>query len=174
MTLVSFWSIKLENKCQIRISWIFFKIRKGVAFKCRLWCDLHENLQVFTAAIPSHVSEIKATFVFTVHGKLSVYSNKPILMGIIEHALKAAFQCLTILRAMTVATWSRTWTVFSRSNTRIVGSNPTRDMDVRVFFSVCVICVSRGLEMGWSPIQGVLPTVCRIKKAAKVQKAATP
>jgi hypothetical protein len=33
---------------------------------------------------------------------------------------------------ITVAARSKTWIVFARSNTRIVGSNPTRGMDVCV------------------------------------------
>jgi hypothetical protein len=51
-----------------------------------------------------------------------------------------------------------------------VGSNPTQDMDASIMcvFSVCVIlCVGSGLAMGCSPVQGVLPTVYRIKKLKK-------
>jgi hypothetical protein len=67
---------------------------------------------------------------------------------------------------ITVAAWSRAWTVFVRSNTGVMGSNPTRDMDVGMpLFCVCVVlCVRSGLATGWSTIQGVLPTVYRIKK----------
>jgi hypothetical protein len=61
---------------------------------------------------------------------------------------------------ITVAARSKTWTVFARLNTGTVGSNPTRGMDVCVcFYSVFVLsCVDRGLEMGWSPVQGFLQT----------------
>jgi hypothetical protein len=60
--------------------------------------------------------------------------------------------------------WSRglkAWTVFGRSTAGIVGSNPTPDVDVCVHLSfVCVVlCVGSGLATGWSPVQGVLPTV---------------
>jgi hypothetical protein len=56
---------------------------------------------------------------------------------------------------------SKAWTVFARSSTEIVGSNPTWGMDV----CVCVVlCVGSGLATGWSSFQGVLPTVYRIKK----------
>jgi hypothetical protein len=60
-----------------------------------------------------------------------------------------------------MATWSKAWTVFARSNTGVLGSNPTRDMDVCVrLFCVCgVLCVGSGLATGSSPAQGVLPTV---------------
>jgi hypothetical protein len=52
-------------------------------------------------------------------------------------------------------------TVFARSNTEIVYSNPTGVMDVCVrLFCVCVVlCISSSLATGWSPVQGVLPTV---------------
>jgi hypothetical protein len=67
---------------------------------------------------------------------------------------------------ITMAAWSKAWTAFARSNTGIVGSNPTWGMDVCVhLFCVFVLsCVGSGLAMGWSLIQGVLPTVYRIKK----------
>jgi hypothetical protein len=60
----------------------------------------------------------------------------------------------------------KAWTVFARSNAGIVGSNPTRGIDVCVrLFCVCVVlCVGSGLAMGWSPVQGVLPTVYMITK----------
>jgi hypothetical protein len=67
---------------------------------------------------------------------------------------------------ITVAARSRTWTVFGRSKPGIVGSNPTQGMDVCVcVYSVCVLLsVGSGLATGWSLVQGVLPTVLRIKK----------
>jgi hypothetical protein len=51
------------------------------------------------------------------------------------------------------------------SNTGIVGSNLTRCMDVCVrLVGVCVVlCVGSGLATGWSPVQGVLPTVYRLR-----------
>jgi hypothetical protein len=58
------------------------------------------------------------------------------------------------------------WTVFSSSNAGIMSSSPTRVMDVYVrLFCVCVIlCGGRGSVTGWSPVQGVLRTVYRVKK----------
>jgi hypothetical protein len=46
-----------------------------------------------------------------------------------------------------VAASSKALTVFACSNTGIVGSNPTRDMDVclRLFCMCVVLCVGRGL-----------------------------
>jgi hypothetical protein len=78
---------------------------------------------------------------------------------------------------ITVAAKSKAWTVFTRSNTGIMGSNPTQGMDVYVpLFCVCVVlCVGSALVMGWSPIQGVLPTVSKdqeTEKEAKVQQGA--
>jgi hypothetical protein len=69
----------------------------------------------------------------------------------------------------TVAAPSKARTVFARSNDGIVGSNPTRGRDICVrLFRVCaVLCVSSGLVTGSSPVQGVLPTTCRIKNLKK-------
>jgi hypothetical protein len=59
-----------------------------------------------------------------------------------------------------VAARSEAWTVFARSNTGIVGSNPTRGMDVYVrLFCVVLFCVSvAALRPADPPVQGVLPT----------------
>jgi hypothetical protein len=64
-----------------------------------------------------------------------------------------------------VASPSKAWTVFARSNTAILGSIPTQDMDVCVcfFFCVCVVlCVGSGLATGSS-------LVC-VKKIEKLKK----
>jgi hypothetical protein len=54
---------------------------------------------------------------------------------------------------ITVAAWSKAWTVFACTNTGVVGVNPTRGMNICVhLFYVCVV------------LSGVLPTVYRIKK----------
>jgi hypothetical protein len=65
-----------------------------------------------------------------------------------------------------VAARSKAGTVFVSSGTGILGSNPTQGMDVCLrSFCVCVVLfVGSGLATGWSPVQGVLPTVYRIKK----------
>jgi hypothetical protein len=62
---------------------------------------------------------------------------------------------------ITVAALSKAWTVFACSNAGIVGSNSTQGMDVCVrLFCVCVLlCVGGGFAMGWSLVQGVVPTV---------------
>jgi hypothetical protein len=76
---------------------------------------------------------------------------------------------------ITVAGWSKAWIVFSRSNTGIVGSNRTWDMDVYVrLFCVCsALCAGSGLAASWSPVQEVLPTVQKIKKLKKIGQGAT-
>jgi hypothetical protein len=68
-----------------------------------------------------------------------------------------------------VASRSETWTFFARSNAGFVGSNATWGMDacVRLFWACVVLCVGSGLATGWSPVQGVLQTMCRIKKLKK-------
>jgi hypothetical protein len=73
---------------------------------------------------------------------------------------------------MTVAAPSKAWTVFAHSNAGIMGPNPTQGMDICVhLFSVFVVlCVRNGLATGWSLIQGVLPTVYKIKKVGRPNK----
>jgi hypothetical protein len=60
-----------------------------------------------------------------------------------------------------VAARSKAWIFFARSNTGIVGSNLTWDMYfcVRLFCVCAVLRAGNGLATGWSPVQGVLPTV---------------
>jgi hypothetical protein len=64
-----------------------------------------------------------------------------------------------------VTEWSKAWTVLARLDAGIVGSNPTRGMDVymRVYvYSMFVLSyVRRDLAMSWSLIQGVLPCVSK-------------
>jgi hypothetical protein len=64
------------------------------------------------------------------------------------------------------AAQSKAWTVFTLSNAGIVGSNPTRCMDVcvRLFYVYVVMYVESDLATSWSPVQGVLPSVYRIMK----------
>jgi hypothetical protein len=61
------------------------------------------------------------------------------------------------------------WTVFARWNTVVVGSNPTWGMHICMrLFCVCVLLfVGSGLATGWSPVQGILPSVYRTKKLRK-------
>jgi hypothetical protein len=76
------------------------------------------------------------------------------------------------IEPITMAARSKAWIVFARSNAEIVGSNPTQGMDVCIVcdYSVCVVlCVGRGLARGWSPVEGVLQTVYRIKKLKRDQ-----
>jgi hypothetical protein len=71
----------------------------------------------------------------------------------------------TAVPPITVAARSKAWTVFARSNTGIMGSNPTQAMDVCMrLFCVCdVLCEGSGLATGSSPVQGVPPTVYRLR-----------
>jgi hypothetical protein len=65
-----------------------------------------------------------------------------------------------------VATRAKTWNVFASSNSGIVGSNPTQDMDVWVY---SVFVLGSDLVTGLSPVQGVLPTV--YDKETEVKRA---
>jgi hypothetical protein len=69
---------------------------------------------------------------------------------------------------ITVAARSQAWTVFARSNVGIVGSNPTQGVDVCLHL-FCV-CVYSGLASGWSPIQGVLPTLLRWRNRSETKR----
>jgi hypothetical protein len=64
---------------------------------------------------------------------------------------------------------SKAWTAFYRSKTGVLDSNTIRGMDVCVplFCVYVILCVGSGLATGWYPIQGVLPTVYKIKKQIK-------
>jgi hypothetical protein len=60
---------------------------------------------------------------------------------------------------ITAAARSVAWTIFARSNTGIVGSNPTQGMDV----CLLLFSVGSGLETCWSTIQGALPTALGLR-----------
>jgi hypothetical protein len=80
------------------------------------------------------------------------------------------YQILVGCRSITVTALFMSWTVFARSNTGIVGSNPTWGMDVWVrLFSVCILYVGSGLATGWSPVQS--HTDCLRVKKLKWNKA---
>jgi hypothetical protein len=65
---------------------------------------------------------------------------------------------------ITVAAKCNAWTVFAHSNTGIVGSNPTRGMDIcALLFCLCAVCVDSGIATSWSPVQEILQTVCRLR-----------
>jgi hypothetical protein len=70
---------------------------------------------------------------------------------------------------ITVAARSKAWTVFARSNTGIVGSNPTRGMDVCVclFCLFCPVCAGSSLAMRWSPSKESYWLCKKIKKLKK-------
>jgi hypothetical protein len=66
------------------------------------------------------------------------------------------FNFLIYTQPITVAARSKAWTVFARSYPGIVGSNPSRGIDVSVY---SVLVLGSGLAMGGLFVQGVLPNV---------------
>jgi hypothetical protein len=76
---------------------------------------------------------------------------------------------MNVLLLITAVVRSKVWTAFAHLSAGIVGSNPTQGMDLcmRLFCVCAVLGVGSGLATGWSPVQGVLPTVYRIKKVKK-------
>jgi hypothetical protein len=76
-----------------------------------------------------------------------------------------------------VAALSKAWTVFARSNTGIVGSNPTWGVDVCVrLFCVVMSCVQIAALRRADPLPKetyrIRKTSRNWKKAAKVQQSA--
>jgi hypothetical protein len=71
----------------------------------------------------------------------------------------------TVTWPITVAARSKAWTVFARLGARLVGSNPTQGMDVcvRLCCVYVVLFLGRGLATSSSLVQGVLPTVYRLR-----------
>jgi hypothetical protein len=67
-------------------------------------------------------------------------------------------------RPITMAARPKAWTIFTRSNAGNLGSNSNQGMYVcvRLLYACVILCVRSGLATGWSPAQGVLPTVYRI------------
>jgi hypothetical protein len=118
---------------------------------------------VLFSLIPIHFLDFQAV-TFSMHF-LSVHPSQ-----VLGPCFPPTFHCPNNTRCpITVVARSKAWTAFACSNTGIMGSYPTRSMDVCVrLFCVCVVlCVGKGLATGWSPVQGFLPTVYRIKKLKK-------
>jgi hypothetical protein len=77
--------------------------------------------------------------------------------------------CVVLCVGSSLATgWSP-----SKESYLLLGSNHTRGINVCVrLFRVCVVlCVDSGFATGWSPVQGVLPTVYRIRTTEKETKS---
>jgi hypothetical protein len=73
--------------------------------------------------------------------------------------------------------WTITWSVYGRSDTGIVGSNPTRGMDVLCVCVFCVhiaLCEGRRLATDWSLAQEVPLTVHRIDSVPLVRERTIP
>jgi hypothetical protein len=61
---------------------------------------------------------------------------------------------------------SKAWTVFVCPNSGVVGSEPTRGIDILVCVSLssCFLCAGSCLGMTWCHVQRTLPELYRIKK----------
>jgi hypothetical protein len=95
----------------------------------------------------------------------AIYSSPYVLMGWCWTKSREIFIFFNHVSPITVAARSKVSTIFARSNIAVVGSNPTRVIDVCVrLFCVRVLCIGIGPAMGLSPVQGVLPTLYRLKK----------
>jgi hypothetical protein len=148
------WKADSVPPCSVRST--FFSLRLHVLYG-GMW-----------QVVPTSVSRWRETnFIITCNPVPSTSTN------VCTHQI--FFFMGAILREwpFTVTAWSKAWTVFVHSNARIVASNPTQGMDVCVrLFCVCVVlCARSGLAAGWSPVQGVLPTVYNIKKMKRRQRS---
>jgi hypothetical protein len=81
--------------------------------------------------------------------------------------VQPAFRCLSeykyeVCWPITVGARSEAWNIFAHKNTEIMDSNSTRGMDVCVYSVFVLSCIGIGLVTGWSPVQLVLPTLCKI------------
>jgi hypothetical protein len=81
------------------------------------------------------------------------YENRltPVWIMMLTSAFVFLSHILMLVLTQLVCGRHKSSTVFARSNAGVVGSNPTRGMNVCVRFSVFVLCVRRGLTTGWSP-----------------------
>jgi hypothetical protein len=99
-------------------------------------------------------AEMKKSY-FQSNTKLLNYNSETIIETMIcgiWYATNSIYLRQSFKVPITVAARFKTWIVFARSNAGIVGSNPTRGMDVRLRLScVCVVlCVPRSLELNFS------------------------
>jgi hypothetical protein len=130
LSLVSFVFLLSPPSCRNNSAWISCQWggysncnsnvihQVGIVFKSMPWCKLYDCSWVFS--FPQNTSNVLLNL-------LSI----ELLFGYIVRS------------AITVAAQSNAWTVFARSNARIVGSNPTQGMDVCIVcvYSVFVFCV---------------------------------
>jgi hypothetical protein len=125
-------------------------------------CILLEACRVGLASV------IRAPYSFTL-GCTNSHFGLYLQLGVISILLQLLMWILDTDAPITLAARSKAWTVFARSDAGIVGSNPTRSMDIclLLFCACAVLCVGSGLTTGWSPVQVVLPIVYRIKKLKK-------
>jgi hypothetical protein len=105
----------------------------------------------------------------------TVLSQNCLLQKISLHTVVTGFPacckfcCYVYEMKIIVAAQSKAWTVFARLNAGTVGSNPTQGIECLCAF--VVLCVGSGLATGSSPVQGVLPTVYKIKKLKKLLRS---
>jgi hypothetical protein len=113
--------------------------------KVELWCKYVYNWRILELIEHRRVESRETSVLWWLVcvsgslGKSEIYSYFLCFEGLFYHAVSSW--------PITVAARSKAWTVFARSNTGVVSSNPTQGMDVCVrLFCVCVVlCVGSGL-----------------------------
>jgi hypothetical protein len=107
---------------------------------CSVYCKERER--------NSFVSKVTSTF----------YIHTDMCNALALVFLNSRVNSYFLIWVSTAAARSKAWTVFARSDTGIVGSNLTHLVCVRLFCVWVALCLGSGLETGWSPVQGVLPS----------------
>jgi hypothetical protein len=128
--------------------------------------ELHYNFSVFRCWDACNVSFLIMLYTFQSYVMCQESTVKVRPIG--KFNLSSNLFIQWVHWPVTVASRSKTWTVFARSKSGIVGSNPTLGMDVclRLF---CV-CICSGLVTGWYLIQGVLPTVLGLRNWSETKR----
>jgi hypothetical protein len=114
---------------------------------------------------------------FNLHERINCVMIRAInMLRFIKDCIVYIYISNSRLMPITMAARSKAWTAFARWNTGIVGSDLTRGMDVCVrLFCLCVaVCVGRGLATGWFPVQGVLPSLYRLRNWKTCCRAVQP
>jgi hypothetical protein len=145
------------------IEWIIRVMMRHVAMRQQV-CDhwKFHNIDVLLSVLRSALDQLK--FVIKKHCKSKYKGNPYFCKEEIINKFSQNWTCRIVLWRSHWPRHLKTWTVLARSNTWIVGSNPTWDMNI----CVCtVLCAGSGLATGWSPVQGVLQTVYRITNLKK-------
>jgi hypothetical protein len=114
---------------------------KGTAVSTASWRDRREEERCWTLLLLK--LDLFFGYIFLLLVTISPYTGNEYLFhtNVGTSCISYMYTALTNLgRPIIVVARSKTWTVFARSNTGVVGSNPTQGMNICVrLFCVCVV-----------------------------------